>query len=68
MLEDDFPHMRMAYVQSDRLPDVAGQHQIFTAPVILVFFDGREHIRKSRIVGIDELRQAIARPYALMFG
>ena len=67
LLEEEFPEMKMAYVKSDVLPDIAGQNQIFAAPTILVFFDGREYIRKSRNIGIGELRDAIARPYNMVF-
>ncbi|WP_340111299.1 thioredoxin family protein [Maribellus mangrovi] len=68
LLEAEFPEMKMAYVKSDVLPDIAGQNRIFTAPTILVFFDGREYIRKSRNIGIGELQEAISRPYNMMFG
>jgi len=67
MLEEQFPEMKMAYIKSDVLPDIAGQNQIFAAPTILVFFDGREYIRKSRNIGIGELHGAISRPYEMMF-
>ena len=68
LLEDEFPEIKMAYVRSDVLPDVAGQNRIFAAPTILVFFDGHEYIRESRNIGIGELREAIERPYQMMFG
>ncbi|MFV0590010.1 MAG: thioredoxin family protein [Draconibacterium sp.] len=68
LLEAEFPEMKMAYVKSDVLPEIAGQNRIFAAPTILVFFDGREYIRKSRNIGISELQEAIARPYEMMFG
>lgn len=67
LLEEKFPQVTMAYVKSDVLPDIAGQNSIFAAPTILVFFDGREYIRKSRNIGIGELEDAIARPYKMMF-
>lgn len=68
LLADEFPEMKMAYVKSDVLPDIAGQNSIFAAPTILVFFDGREYIRKSRNIGVSELHEAISRPYEMMFG
>ena len=67
LVQNEFPQLKMAYVKSDVLPDVAGQHQVFAAPTILVFFDGRETIRKSRSIGLDELRREINRPYSLIF-
>lgn len=67
LIQQEFPKVKLAYVKSDVLPDVAGQHQVFAAPTILVFFDGRESIRKSRNIGIDELRREISRPYSMIF-
>ena len=67
LVQNEFPQLKMVYVKSDVLPDVAGQHQVFAAPTILVFFDGRETIRKSRSIGLDELRREINRPYSLIF-
>ncbi|WP_372947938.1 thioredoxin family protein [Mariniphaga sp.] len=67
LIQEEFPKVKLAYVKSDILPDVAGQHQVFAAPTILVFFDGRETIRKSRNIGIDELRREISRPYSMIF-
>ncbi len=62
-----FPKMQLAYVKSDVLPDVAAQNSVFTAPTIVVFFDGRETIRKSRAFSVDELQQEIARYYSMLF-
>jgi hypothetical protein len=49
------------------LPEVAAQNQVFAAPTILVFFEGRESIRKSRNIGIGELQREIERPYEMIF-
>lgn len=67
LIQEEFPKVKLAYVKSDILPEVAGQHQVFAAPTILIFFDGRETIRKSRNIGIDELRGEIRRPYSMIF-
>lgn len=67
LIQEEFPKVKLAYIKSDKLPEVAGQHQVFAAPTILVFFDARETIRKSRNIGIDELRREISRPYSMIF-
>ncbi|HKI88165.1 MAG TPA: thioredoxin family protein [Draconibacterium sp.] len=67
LLQTEFPKMKMAYIRSDVLPDVAAQHQVFAAPTILVFFEGREYIRKSRNIGVGELQREIERPYSMIF-
>lgn len=67
LIESEFPKIKLAYIKSDKLPEVAAQNQVFAAPTILVFFDGREYIRKSRNIGIGELYKEIERPYSMIF-
>jgi len=67
MVADKFPKMKMIFVESDKLPELAAQNRVFAAPTIVVFFAGRETIRKSRAFGIDELAKEIQRPYSVIF-
>ncbi|MEA3443530.1 MAG: thioredoxin family protein [Bacteroidota bacterium] len=68
LLVKNFPAMTMFYVNTKNLPEVAGQERIFAVPTLLVFFDGKEYIRKSRTIGLGELEQEISRYYDMMFG
>jgi thioredoxin 1 len=67
MIAESFPKIKMVFVESDKLPELAAQNRVFTAPTVIVFFDGRETIRKSRAFGVDELKSEIQRPYSLLF-
>lgn len=67
MVSEAFPKMKMVFVESDKLPELSAQNRVFTAPTVVVFFAGRETIRKSRAFGVDELRSEIERPYSLLF-
>jgi len=67
MVAQSFSKMKMVFVESDQLPEVAAQNRVFAAPTIVIFFAGRESIRKSRAFGIDELKAEIQRPYSMMF-
>jgi len=67
LIKNEFPQIKMVYIKSDKLPEVAAQNQVFAAPTILVFFDGREYVRKSRNIGISELQREIERPYSMLF-
>lgn len=67
MVAASFPRMKMVYVESNRLPDVAAAYGVFTAPTVVVFFAGRETIRKARAFGVDELKAEIQRPYSMLF-
>lgn len=68
LIRSTFPEIKLAYVKSDVLPEVAAQNQVFAAPTLLVFFDEREYIRLSRNFGIGELAVEINRPYKMIFG
>lgn len=67
MVSELFPLMKMVFVESDKSPLLAASYRIFIAPTVLVFFAGRETIRKARAFGVDELAAEITRPYSLMF-
>src|SRR5690554_3370592 len=67
MIVNEFPGMISAFVKIDDVPKAAGQYHIFTVPVVLVFFQGKETIRKSRNFSIEELYREIHRPYSLLF-
>jgi thioredoxin-like negative regulator of GroEL len=62
-----FPRIKMIYIESDRFQELAAQNRVFTAPTVVIFFAGRETIRKSRAFGLDELRTEIERPYHILF-
>ena len=67
LIENEFPEIKLVYIKSDVFPEIAAQFQVFVAPTILVFFEGKEFIRRSRNIGIDELRREISRPYSILF-
>lgn len=67
MITEQFSEMEFHYVDCDDEKELAAQLSVFTVPTILIFFDGRESIRKSRFVGVEELRSEISRIYEMMF-
>jgi thioredoxin-like negative regulator of GroEL len=66
-LSKKFPKLKIAYCDIKEHPEIAAQNSIFSAPSLLIFFDGKECHRFSRNIGIYELEQYIARPYQLIF-
>jgi len=64
----EFPRLDVLHVDTVALPEVAGQWEVLTIPTLILCFAGRETARFVRTFGIDEVRQAIERPYAVMFG
>lgn len=67
MIKESFPKMKLIYIESEQFPELAAQNRVFAAPTVVVFFAGRETIRKSRAFGLDELRSEIQRPYTMLF-
>jgi len=62
-----FEKLTVVYVSLNRYPEIAGQYRIFTVPTVVVFFEGREYIRKSRTFSVSELKSELSRLYQLMF-
>lgn len=67
LLKNHFPKMTFHYIDINASPELAASMNAFVEPTILIFFDGKESIRKSRNVGVFELQNAIERPYKLIF-
>jgi thioredoxin-like negative regulator of GroEL len=62
-----FPLLKLHVVDIASNRAMAGKFQIYTVPVILVLFEGREFSRKVRNFSIQELEKEIERPYKLFF-
>lgn len=58
---EDFPTVQSIRVDALDVPEVAGEFNVFTAPVVIVFADGKEMLRKARFVPIGELTSQISR-------
>ena len=67
LIRKEFPRIQLFYVNIDKAPVVSGQYRIFSIPTVVVCFDGKEHLRKSRNIGLNEIANEIARPYSMMF-
>ncbi|MBM7540332.1 thioredoxin family protein [Amphibacillus cookii] len=56
-----YPMIKSAYINIEQMPQLASRFQIFTVPVLLLFIDGKEYLRKARIVGVDAFNDKIKR-------
>jgi hypothetical protein len=68
MVDKKFPKMSIHVIDISQYPKIAAELQVFTVPVILVYFEGREFYRKVRNISLIELEKEISRPYDLLFG
>ncbi|MBU8893302.1 MAG: thioredoxin family protein [Bacteroidales bacterium] len=67
MLSENFPKIKMYYSDTVLYPEIAAQNSIFTVPTIIIYLDSKEFVRKSRNIGIEELKSELERPYDLLF-
>ncbi len=67
LIEHEFPKIKIFYCDTVKTPEIAAQNSIFAVPTILVYFAGRESLRKSRNIGLDELKRELERHYKLIF-
>ena len=67
LLNTNFPKIDFYKIDLNFSPEIAAKYSAFVEPTILVFFEGKETIRKSRNIGIHELQSVILRPYILIF-
>lgn len=63
-----YPAIKAAEVNVEKVREAAGQFTIFAAPVLLLFYEGKEYIREARIVNTTKLADQIARIYENVVG
>ena|SRR5690625_1582987 len=61
-----YPLIQSRTIDANKVTEIAGKLNIFTAPVLLLFVEGKEYIREARIVHTDAFEQKIARIYENM--
>lgn len=67
LIENEYPKMKLVFVNSQAHPEFPAHFGVFSNPTLLVFFDGKESKRYSKYISISELSQSIARYYNLIF-
>jgi thioredoxin 1 len=67
LIANDFPKMKLYFINSEKFPEITAAYGIFSNPTLLVFFDRKESVRKSKYVSIPELKQSMERLYYMMF-
>jgi thioredoxin 1 len=65
-IDANFKEFEIVSVDVSQEQEVAAHFSVFAIPTVLVFLDGREFLRKSRHMSIDEVVREIQRPYEIM--
>jgi len=67
LITKQFPKLPIYYTYTSQTPELPAQLSVFTVPTVLVFFEGKLYIQKSRTFSLGELGQEIDRYYKMMF-
>ncbi|MEZ5000028.1 MAG: thioredoxin family protein [Bacteroidales bacterium] len=62
-----FPKVKLYEIDSSLHPELTAEVSVFAAPTILVFFEGKEYLRESKYISVDQLKEKISRYYNMLF-
>ena len=65
-IDKNFDKFEIVSIDTSIDQEIAAHFSVFAIPTVLVFLDGREFLRKSRHMSIDEVVREIQRPYEIM--
>jgi len=65
-LDANFKDFNIESVDISLTEDIAPFFNVYAIPTVLVFLDGKEFLRKSRHMSVDEVIREIKRPYEIM--
>lgn len=65
-IKSNFKEFKIITVDTSIEQETAARFNVFAIPTVLVFLGGREFLRKSRHMSVDEVVREIKRPYEIM--
>ena len=65
-LESACPTMTFESIDISISQDIAAYFNVFSIPTILIFFQGKEFLRKTRNMSVMEVVDTVKRPYKIM--
>ena len=65
-LDKNFKDFKVESVDISVEEDIAPHFGVFAIPTVIVFLDGKEFLRKSRHMSVQEVINEIKRPYEIM--
>ena len=65
-LDENFNEFKVESVDISVEEAIAPHFGVFSIPTVLIFLDGKEFLRKSRHMSVDEVIKEIQRPYEIM--
>lgn len=66
-LLEDYPKIKSFQIKAEEDISLAAKYSVFTAPVIILYVDGKEGIREARLISVPDLDKKISRYYEMLF-
>jgi len=67
LVEEKFPKINYYIINLPFSKEICAKYSVYVEPTILVYFNGKETLRKSRNISILDLDKSIARIYDIFF-
>jgi len=64
--EERFPQIKLVFIDSSVLPEVAASYSVFSVPTMILFLDRKEFAREGRNVSIPAFVQKVDRVYSIL--
>ncbi len=64
--DTNFKQLSVISIDISKTPEIASHFGVFSIPTLLVYLDGKEFLRKSRHMSVDQVVAEIKRPYDIM--
>lgn len=59
-----YPKIQSVYLDTEQVPEAAGQLSVFSIPTVILFVQGKEYFRLVRTFGLREIKEKTDRVYA----
>ena len=67
LIQEHFPKLDIERIDIAKHPDLRQKYGVFTSPLIIVLFDGKEYFRSGGNISIHEFQDKVERLYQLRF-
>lgn len=67
MISQSFPGIEFREINVEENPEITASASVYSAPSIIVYFEGKESLRESRYLSVSQLEEKIDRYYRMLF-
>ncbi|MEI4831757.1 thioredoxin family protein [Bacillus sp. FJAT-53711] len=58
-LLETYPNVEKIVVSLEDMREISAQYLVFTAPTVLLFYDGKEIVRESRFISLENINRIL---------